>query len=135
MFAQVRSIAVDPSGQWLASGGDDGTLRLWESRTGRCLRTWALGGKVACVAWCPAPAMRMLSAAVGKAVLLLPSGALHLMAVWQPSLAVDPVDRRSLCTSFICMAVTCALPQGTSVQGCRRPDAVALHSMPCSRPC
>ena len=27
---QVRSIAVDASGQWLASGGDDGTARLWE---------------------------------------------------------------------------------------------------------
>ena len=29
---QVRSIAVDASGQWLASGGDDGTARLWEGK-------------------------------------------------------------------------------------------------------
>ena len=89
---QVRSIAVDPSGQWLASGGDDGALRLWEVRTGRCLRTWALGGKVACVAWCPAPAMRLLSAAVGKAVLLLPSGALHGMAGHGASLYIVASD-------------------------------------------
>lgn len=73
--AQVRSLAVDPSGQWLASGSNDGTLRLWEARTGRCLRTWALGGPVVCVAWCPAPAARLLSAVVGKSVLLLPPGA------------------------------------------------------------
>lgn len=30
--AQVRSLSTDASGQWLASGGDDGTLRLWEVR-------------------------------------------------------------------------------------------------------
>ena len=84
---------MDPSGQWLASGGDDGTLRLWEARTGRCLRTWALGGKVACVAWCPAPAMRLLSAAVGKAVLLLPSGAPHSVAVCRASLVDNLVPR------------------------------------------
>ena len=71
-------MAVDPSGQWLASGGDDGTLRLWEARTGRCLRTWAPGRRAVRVRrLVPAPAMRLLSAAVGKAVLLLPSGAAH----------------------------------------------------------
>ncbi len=29
---QVRSCAVDPTGQWLLSGGDDGTARVWEVR-------------------------------------------------------------------------------------------------------
>ncbi len=74
---QVRALAVDPSGQWLASGGDDGTLRLWEVRTGRCLRTWPLGGSVRCVAWCPAPETRLLSAVVSKSVVLLPAGELY----------------------------------------------------------
>ena len=68
---------MDSSGQWLASGGDDGTLRLWEVRTGRCLRTWPLGGLVRCVAWCPAPETRLLSAVVGKSVVLLPAGEIH----------------------------------------------------------
>jgi hypothetical protein len=71
---RVRSVSADPSGQWLASGGDDGTLRLWEVATGRCMRTWHLGAPVVCVAWCPAPATRLLAAAADKAVLLLPSG-------------------------------------------------------------
>lgn len=32
---RVRTLGVDPSGQWLATGGDDGTVRLWEILTGR----------------------------------------------------------------------------------------------------
>jgi ribosome biogenesis protein ERB1 len=70
----VRSVSADPSGQWLASGGDDGTLRLWEVASGRCMRTWDLGAPVVCVAWCPAAATRLLAAAAGKSLLLLPSG-------------------------------------------------------------
>jgi ribosome biogenesis protein ERB1 len=70
----VRSISADPSGQWLASGGDDGTLRLWEVASGRCMRAWRLGAPVVCVAWCPNAATRLLAAAVGKCVVLLPQG-------------------------------------------------------------
>ncbi|KAI4143495.1 MAG: hypothetical protein LQ340_006981 [Diploschistes diacapsis] len=31
---RVRTLSVDPSGQWLATGGDDGTVRIWELLTG-----------------------------------------------------------------------------------------------------
>ena len=27
----VKSVAISPDGQWLASGSDDGTIRIWES--------------------------------------------------------------------------------------------------------
>ncbi|GLC45419.1 Ribosome bioproteinsis protein 1 [Pleodorina starrii] len=72
----VNSIAADPwDGQWLLSGGQDGTIRLWEVRSGRCWRSWQLGaGPVAAVAWCPNPALRLVSAAVGSSVVLLHSG-------------------------------------------------------------
>ncbi|KAG2446397.1 hypothetical protein HXX76_000982 [Chlamydomonas incerta] len=71
----VASIAPDPwTGQWLLSGGRDGTLRLWEVRTGRCWRTWVLEGPVNAVAWCPQAGLRLVSAAVGNCVVLLPSG-------------------------------------------------------------
>lgn len=32
---RVRSLSIDPSGLWLASGGDDGTVRVWQLDTGR----------------------------------------------------------------------------------------------------
>ena len=32
---RVRSVSVDPSGQFIATGGDDGTIRVWEILTGR----------------------------------------------------------------------------------------------------
>jgi WD40 repeat protein len=31
----VRSLAVSPDGQYIASGGDDSTIRIWEAATGR----------------------------------------------------------------------------------------------------
>ena len=34
---RVRSLAVDETGSWVASGGDDGTVRVWELLTGRQL--------------------------------------------------------------------------------------------------
>ena len=52
---QVRSVSPDPwSGQWLVSGSEDGSVKLWEVATGRCVTTWELGcGPVHTVAWCP----------------------------------------------------------------------------------
>lgn len=72
--SRVRSISPHPSGQWLASGSDDGTVRLWEVATGRCCSKWQLGEAVYSVSWCPNPALQLLGAAVGKKVVLLVSG-------------------------------------------------------------
>ena len=89
---KVRSIAPDPTGQWLLSGSDDGTVKVWEVRTGRCHKTWDLeSGAVYCVAWCPsssssstvedqtAPPLdgggrAIWSACVGNKLVLMPSG-------------------------------------------------------------
>lgn len=35
---EVNSVTFSPDGSFLVSGGGDGTLRLWETETGRCLR-------------------------------------------------------------------------------------------------
>jgi WD40 repeat protein len=35
----VRSVAFDPKGETLASGSLDGTVKLWEVRSGKLLRT------------------------------------------------------------------------------------------------
>ena len=70
----MRSLAVDATGQWLASGSDDGWVRVWEVRSGRSMRAWDLGAKVRCVAWCPAPGLPILAAAAGNRIALLPAG-------------------------------------------------------------
>ena len=36
----ARCLAVDPKGRWLASGGDDGVVRLWSVTSGKLEREW-----------------------------------------------------------------------------------------------
>lgn len=69
----VRSISVHQSGQFLASGGDDGTLRVWEINSGRCLRKLQVSEteKIVKVAWSPNPSLYVLLCAVGDRVLLV----------------------------------------------------------------
>lgn len=65
---RVRSLAVDPSGIWLASGGDDGTIRVWELLTGRQLWHVKISSEDAInvVRWRPGTDAVILSAAVGE---------------------------------------------------------------------
>jgi ribosome biogenesis protein ERB1 len=51
---RVRCLSVDPSGNWVLTGADDGRLRLWECRRGKCFMQWKLSdGPVQSVEWCP----------------------------------------------------------------------------------
>ncbi|WJX26171.1 Ribosome biogenesis protein 1, variant 3 [Trifolium repens] len=70
----VTSISVNASGQWMASGSSDGTVRVWEVETGRCLRRWEIGEAVNCVTWNPLPDIHILAVSVGQDVLLLNTG-------------------------------------------------------------
>lgn len=67
----VRSIAVDVTGQYLASVSDDETLKIWEVNTGRCLNTVPLGGIGRCVVWCPSTRITLVAVAADKKVLLI----------------------------------------------------------------
>ncbi|KAG3273388.1 block of proliferation 1 [Ictidomys tridecemlineatus] len=67
----VRCLSVSPGGQWLVSGSDDGSLRLWEVATARCMKTVPVGGVVRSVAWNPNPNICLVAAAMDDAVLLL----------------------------------------------------------------
>ncbi|HEY7202173.1 MAG TPA: hypothetical protein VIC57_18275 [Candidatus Dormibacteraeota bacterium] len=53
----VNAIAISPGGSWLASAGDDGTVRLWRvpARRGRGLsfQNGTLRSDVSCWAWTP----------------------------------------------------------------------------------
>ena len=94
---QVRSLAIDARGQWLASGSDDGHVRVWEVRSGRSMRAWNLGAKVRCVAWCPG--MPILAAAAGNCVALLPAGALCSSYV-EHRLGIEPYDTSAYHTAL-----------------------------------
>lgn len=37
----VTCLSVDPTGQWLATGSDDKSVRVWEITTGRCMKVRA----------------------------------------------------------------------------------------------
>lgn len=86
----VTTISVESTGQWIASGlflfflkcfkemniseelirifvyegSKDGTVRIWEVETGRCLQTWDLGEPIEQVAWNPLLELPMLAVAV-----------------------------------------------------------------------
>ncbi|XP_058108486.1 ribosome biogenesis protein BOP1 homolog isoform X2 [Magnolia sinica] len=70
----VLSISVESSGQWIASGSMDGTVRIWEVETGRCLRVWEVNEAVQHVAWNPLPELPILAVCVGQDMLLLNTG-------------------------------------------------------------
>lgn len=70
----VRSISVSPSGQWLVSGSDDGSLRFWEVATARCLKTLEVGEAVKGVAWNPNPALCLVAVCYESSVLVMNPG-------------------------------------------------------------
>lgn len=69
---RVRSLHVDPAGLWLATGGDDGTVRVWELLTGRQLWSVQLSDEdaVNVVRWRPGKDAVILAAAAGDDIYL-----------------------------------------------------------------
>ncbi|VVA34876.1 PREDICTED: ribosome biogenesis [Prunus dulcis] len=70
----VTSVSVEASGQWIASGLLDRTVRIWEVETGRCLKHYKIGEAIKYVAWNPNPEHSILAVSVGQDVLLLNTG-------------------------------------------------------------
>ncbi|KAK7755308.1 Ribosome biogenesis protein erb1 [Diatrype stigma] len=70
---RVRSVSIDPTGQWLASGGDDGTVRVWGLADGK--QQWMVklssDEPVDAVRWRPAPDASILSAAVSEDIFFM----------------------------------------------------------------
>lgn len=70
----VRSLTMDPYGQYVASGSDDLTVRIWEVETGRCLHVYNVGAVVQKVVWNPNKDHQLLAVAAGKKVFLIATG-------------------------------------------------------------
>ncbi|BBN03750.1 ribosome biogenesis protein ERB1 [Marchantia polymorpha subsp. ruderalis] len=69
----VCTLATSPSGEWLASGSQDGSVRIWEVQTGRCRKIWEMGSAVKQIAWNPNPQISILAVAVENEVVLVNS--------------------------------------------------------------
>jgi ribosome biogenesis protein ERB1 len=60
----IRSLSIDPTGQWFATGSDDKTIKVWEVATGRCMKTLPVSGVVRDVAWNPSVSLCLIAACV-----------------------------------------------------------------------
>jgi ribosome biogenesis protein ERB1 len=70
---RVRSVSVDPRGIFVASGGDDGYVRIWELLTGRQVWNAKLSDEdaVDAVRWRPGKDSAILAAAAGETIYLV----------------------------------------------------------------
>lgn len=70
---RVRSVSVDPNGIFVASGGDDGYVRIWELLTGRQVWNVKLSDEdaVDAVKWRPSKESLILAAASGEIIYLV----------------------------------------------------------------
>lgn len=75
---RVRTVSIDPTGLWLATGSDDGTVRVWEVLTGRQVYKLSVvdvaedpEDKIDAVAWNPDPSVAILAVAAAERVLLV----------------------------------------------------------------
>ncbi|KAL2426067.1 Ribosome biogenesis protein erb1 [Exophiala dermatitidis] len=69
---RVRSLAIDPTGQHLASGGDDGTIRVWTLIPQREVWSVSVGAETAVnvVRWRPGKEAPILAACAGDDIFL-----------------------------------------------------------------
>nr|NVI69949.1 putative ribosome biogenesis protein BOP1 homolog [Cucujiformia] len=67
----IRTISTDKTGQYLLSGSDDGSIKIWEINTGRCLKTIKTNDIVRSVEWCPNASLSLVLVATGREVWLI----------------------------------------------------------------
>ncbi|RWS13226.1 ribosome biogenesis protein bop1-A-like protein [Dinothrombium tinctorium] len=72
--AAVRSISIEPKGQFFISGSDDCTVKVWEILTGRCIKTFTFENSVSCVSWCPNSEKNICIVSVNKCLYVINIG-------------------------------------------------------------
>jgi ribosome biogenesis protein ERB1 len=124
---RVRSISIDPRGILLATGGDDGTVRVWSMEDGR--QEWSVKlsdqDPVHVVSWRPTADACILAAAAGESVFLItPDSIPHS----SPDADIALISRELL-TSGFSSVTTSSLTATTTTPPAKwvRPEA-ALHN-------
>ena len=102
---KIRTMSVDPSGQWLISGSDDKTVRLWEVCSGKCIKVWEMEDAVLSVAWNPNKSISIFAVSTGKMVHIFVNPEISNASVLSASEAVFSVaaegdDKDSLTISW-----------------------------------
>ncbi|KAI1333102.1 BOP1NT domain-containing protein [Xylariaceae sp. FL0255] len=120
---RVRSVSVDPSGHWLASGGDDGTVRVWGLADGKQQWQVKLSSEdpVDVIRWRPGQDALVLAAAVAESIYLM------IPSVINPEL--EQASRAVLDTGF---GYASNAKQQTTATGARK-DPPARWSRPGAR--
>merc|ERR1719367_1677990 len=109
----IRTLSIEPTGQFLASGSDDGTVRVWEVQTGYCLKKFDVGGVVRSLTWCPNKALSLLAVAVESKVLLINAGVGDKLVIQQTDelLSEAPDNTGYVPPERVKAAVTWGLPE------------------------
>ncbi|GAB5362960.1 hypothetical protein AAMO2058_000843200 [Amorphochlora amoebiformis] len=68
---KVRSISISPDGQWVASGSDDKSVKIWELSTARIISTHEFPHLIDVVAWNPNPSIPILAVSTRDQITLL----------------------------------------------------------------
>jgi ribosome biogenesis protein ERB1 len=74
---KIRTLSIDPTGLWLATGSDDGTVKIWEVLTGREVYSVRILPKeededhIESVEWNPDASLGILAITAGETIYLL----------------------------------------------------------------
>lgn len=121
---RVRCVSLAPKGDWLASGSEDGVVRVWDVATGREVWRWDLkSGPVQHVSWSPNVDEALLVALVEHRVAVLSP-----LALVAPAVAAATLTHAN--TGFATSAATTKQGAGSATKGVEaikwvRPSEVA----------
>ena len=118
--ARIRGIAVDPTGQYLASCSDDASVKIWEIATGRCFTTIAMeqDETIMSIEWNSNKSLSMLAVATECKVVLVDarvateSVQLATVDIAKESLEAAAVAKSSSATSASASSVKWEKPSG-----------------------
>ncbi|WVQ69819.1 ribosome biogenesis protein ERB1 [Kwoniella botswanensis] len=109
--SRVRSVSTSPDGLWVATGSEDGVVRVWDLGNGREVWKWDLkNGAIQHLSFSPYKDECLLTALVsGKIAVLSP------LALVSPSVAANTLTHAN--TAFASSAATTKIGAGKDIKG------------------